>query len=71
MFVIEVYKLGEFLGYSNGTWDYDDNNEEYPYVIPDMDFNRLFPYTEETAKRDCERLQNEFFMYDFVVKELD
>lgn len=71
MFIIEVYKLGEFIGYSNGNWDYDDNDEKYPYTIPDMDFNRIGQWEEDSAERICADLKEDFPVYEFVVKELD
>lgn len=71
MYVIEVYKDGEFIGYANGNWDYDDNEDTVPYIIPDMDFNRLPDYTLEQAEKECKDLKDEFVMYDFIVKEIE
>lgn len=72
MYVIEVYKDDEFIGYANGNWDWDDADyEKYPYTIPDMDFNRLPDWTKEQAKKECKELKDTFLMYDFVIKEIN
>lgn len=71
MFVIEVYKDNEFIGFANGNWDYDDNDDKYPYTIADMDFNRLPHYDYERAESDKAYLEDMFPMYEFIIKELD
>lgn len=72
MFVVEVYKDGKFIGYSNGNWDYErGTNDRVPYIIYDMDFNRLPNYTLDEAQDVCNELRDMFIMYDFVINEID
>lgn len=72
MYLIEVYKDGEFIGYSNGNWDYNDiTGERFPYTMTSMHSENLPQYTLEQAEKECKELRNEFFMYDFIVKELE
>lgn len=71
MYLIEVYKDGEFIGYANGNWDYSDTTDErFPYTMTSTHLENLPQYTLEEAEKECKELRDEFFMYDFIVKEL-
>lgn len=72
MYVIEVYKDGEFIGYANGNWDYynDDTDERFPYTMTSTHSENLPQYTLEEADKECKDLKDEFVMYDFIIKEL-
>lgn len=71
MYLIEVYKDNEFIGYSNGNWDYNDNTDErFPYTMTSTHSENLPQYTLEEAEEECKNLRDEFVMYDFIIKEL-
>lgn len=71
MYVIEVYKDNEFIGYANGNWDYSDTTgERFPYTMTSMHPENLPQYTLEEAEEECKGLRDEFVMYDFIIKEL-
>lgn len=71
MYLIEVYKDNEFIGYSNGNWDYNDNTDErFPYTMTSTHSKNLPQYTLEEAEEECKNLRDEFVMYDFIIKEL-